>query len=189
MSEEKYDETKEASGFVMHELEVAKRVEELTRKDVKKVIEEYPGKKQELNEEKELVLELIDMVEDIKFSDEPSAKADPAQLQYIHSEISTIAGKSPPPRFRTTSMPADSALQGYVPHARVAASSSYATHMYMSQQATSYDTKKCRIVARTPAPRLCVKHMFVPCCRATQADETQGRVRATAAYQVTAEPN
>ena len=92
MSEEKYDETKEASGFVMHELEVAKRVEALTQKDVRKVIEEYPGKKQEVNEEKELVLELIDMVQEIKFGDEPAEKAAPAQLQYIHSEISSLAG-------------------------------------------------------------------------------------------------
>ena len=95
MSEEKYDETREASGFVMHELEVAKRVEQLTQKDVKKVIAEYPGKKQEVNEEKELVLELIDMVQEIQFSDEPSAKAAPAQLQYIHSEVSSIAGSRP----------------------------------------------------------------------------------------------
>ena len=98
MSEEKYDEATQSEQFVMHQLEVAQRVEDLTKKDVATVIEEYPGKKGEINEEKTLVVELIKMVENITFSGpgEESSKAAPSQLTYIRSEISSLEERSRP---------------------------------------------------------------------------------------------
>lgn len=98
MSEEKYDEATESEQFVMHQLEVAQRVEELTKKDVATVIEEYPGKKDEINEEKSLVVELIKMVENITFSGpgEDSSKAAPTQLNFIGDEIRDLEDRSKP---------------------------------------------------------------------------------------------
>ena len=97
MSQEKFDETKEAEQFVLHQLEVAKEVEKLTQKDVAKVIQEYPGKKRAIDSEKELVVELIHMVEKIDFGGPSSAtKTSPAQLQYIRAKLAALTARKTP---------------------------------------------------------------------------------------------
>lgn len=96
MSQEKYDEAAEASKFVMHQLEVAKAVEKLTQKSVQQVIEEYPGKKKEINEEKEIIIEIIGMVEDMDIGGKAANKAAPAQLKYIKDEFLSIDGHARP---------------------------------------------------------------------------------------------
>jgi len=91
MSEEKYDELEESSQFALQHLQVAEAVEKLTQKDVAQVIREYPGKKGEVNEEKELVMDIIQMVEKINFGS-TAAKGESAQLQYLKAQIASITG-------------------------------------------------------------------------------------------------
>jgi hypothetical protein len=65
LSLEKTHQDEGAESFAEQQLEVKNRIEHLTQKDLKTIIQEYPGKKDEVNGEREVVLELIDMVEGI----------------------------------------------------------------------------------------------------------------------------
>ena len=59
MSEEKYDVGTQAELYVTHQLEIAHRVETLTKKDLATVIQEYPGKKDLVDKDKELIVDII----------------------------------------------------------------------------------------------------------------------------------
>ena len=93
MSEEKYDELAEASQFALQHLQVAEAVEKLTQQHVAQVVAEYPAKKNEVNSEKALVLELIQMVKRLDFGAAEKSAAAQQQLQYINSQIADITGE------------------------------------------------------------------------------------------------
>jgi hypothetical protein len=65
MSQEKHVDEKGEEQYATDQFEVQKRIEDLTKTDLKTLIEEYPGKKEKIDGERGVVLELIDMVEKI----------------------------------------------------------------------------------------------------------------------------
>jgi hypothetical protein len=65
MSQEKFDEATQSSELVLQQMEVAEHVEKLCEKSVKQVIDEYPTKSAKINEEKEVVLDIIEMVDSL----------------------------------------------------------------------------------------------------------------------------
>ena len=78
------DDTEE--DFAQDQLEVKNRIETLTQKDLEQTIREYPEKKAVVDGERQVVIELIDMVEDI----------DTDNLRDAHrrEQLSTALGRS-----------------------------------------------------------------------------------------------
>ena len=60
-----HKESKEASMFALKKLAVEMKVHELTKEKVAEVVKQYPIKKEEIDGERELILELIKLVEEL----------------------------------------------------------------------------------------------------------------------------
>jgi len=93
MSQEKFDEATQSSELVLQQMEVAEHVEKLCEKSVKQVIDEYPTKSAKINEEKEVVLDIIEMVEQLSFSS-MSQQAAEQRMRQFSAEALAIAGKA-----------------------------------------------------------------------------------------------
>ncbi len=97
MSEEKYDVGTQAELYVTHQLEIAHRVETLTKKDLATVIQEYPGKKDLVDKDKELIVDIIQLIEKVEFNQPAAAQAAQAELSEVRSLSAAFSSTSSSP--------------------------------------------------------------------------------------------
>ena len=102
MSEEKFDVGTHAELYVTHHLEIDHRVETLTKKGPSTVIQEYPVKKDSVDKDKELTVDMIDLVEKVEFNQPATAPTAQAELSEVCSLGDTFSLTSSPLKIMDT---------------------------------------------------------------------------------------